>query len=481
MRLNYFHSLFYIWFLALSVCSFGNTVNKVDSFMDKIIKNDSNEFFIVKQIHLLGNKITKSHIIYRELLFKENDTIPSNNIKNIIDQSKNNLLNTALFNFVTIDTTILSMNQLCIDINLVERWYIWPSLYLKINERNFNTWWETKDLSKLDYGIYFNWGNFRGRKESLMFMFKKGYDELYGISYKIPYINKRKTIGIGINGGFSGNHEVPFITDSNEQVFYKDKEEYVVRNIFTTFNVVYRKGIFNTHTFHLSYNDYRFSDSLTQYNPDYTISNHLQYFTFFYLFKSDHRDLKAYPLKGYYFDMEVVKHGFNLLKREKISMAYLHTSVRKYWKIQNRWYVAGGVNSKISSSSFQPYFLGQGLGYGNDFVRAYEYYVIDGQNFLLGKTNIKFELIPTKVKKIKFIPLPKFNLLHYSLYLNLLADAGYIYDRQGSLNNKLSNTFLLGTGVGLDFVTYYDKVFRLEYSINKKLESGFFIHFIAPI
>ncbi|HQI45723.1 MAG TPA: hypothetical protein PLC59_06695 [Bacteroidales bacterium] len=481
MRLNYFLFLVFVFSFYISVFSFGNPVNSKLFPQDTSNTKSSIDFFVIQQIQLIGNKTTKPQIIYRELLFKENDTIAIIDIKNRIEQSRKNILNTSLFNFVTIDTIIQPENRLCIHINLTERWYIWPSLYLKINERNFNTWWETKDLSKLDYGIYFSWENFRGRKESLMFMFKKGYDELYGISYKIPYINKRKTIGLGISGGFSGNHEVPYNTAENHQLFYKEKEQYLVKNIFSTFHVVYRKGIFSTHTFHLSYNDYLFSDTLNHLNPDFSLINHLQYFTFFYLFKRDHRDIKAYPLNGNYFDLEVVKHGFNLLKREKINMAFIHASYRKYWEISKRWYYAGGVNTKISTSAFQPYFLGQGLGYGNDYVRAYEYYVIDGQNFIVGKSNLKFAIIPTKVKKIPFIPFRKFSLLHYSLYTNLLVDVGYAYDRQGSINNKLSNTFLFGTGIGLDFVTYYDKVFRFEYSINKLGENGFFVHFVAPI
>ena len=45
----------------------------------------------------------------------------------------------------------------------------------------------------------------------------------------------------------------------------------------------------------------------------------------------------------------------------------------------------------------------------------------------------------------------------------------------------LDNKFIYGTGMGLDFVTYYDKVLRLEYGINDMGETGLFIHFVAPI
>jgi hypothetical protein len=45
----------------------------------------------------------------------------------------------------------------------------------------------------------------------------------------------------------------------------------------------------------------------------------------------------------------------------------------------------------------------------------------------------------------------------------------------------LPDSFLRGIGAGIDIVTYYDKVMRLEYSVNGWGESGIFIHFIAGI
>ena len=43
-----------------------------------------------------------------------------------------------------------------------------------------------------------------------------------------------------------------------------------------------------------------------------------------------------------------------------------------------------------------------------------------------------------------------------------------------------SNEFLYGYGLGIDFVTYYDIVFRVEFSANKFGETGLFLHFNAP-
>jgi hypothetical protein len=39
---------------------------------------------------------------------------------------------------------------------------------------------------------------------------------------------------------------------------------------------------------------------------------------------------------------------------------------------------------------------------------------------------------------------------------------------------------LWGKGVALDYVTYYDKLLRIEYAINQLGEKAVFLHFSSP-
>ena len=57
---------------------------------------------------------------------------------------------------------------------------------------------------------------------------------------------------------------------------------------------------------------------------------------------------------------------------------------------------------------------------------------------------------------------------------------GTVTDSQYADNNALNNIFLFSQGFSLDFVTYYDKLLRLEYSRNHLNEWGLFIHFSNP-
>jgi len=417
----------------------------------------------------------------REIMFKQNDTVSENQLKKLLEKTRENLMNTSLFNFVTITTDTLPNRRIDVTVDLIERWYIWPLPFFELKERNFNTWWQEKDFSKADYGLYVAWENFRGRKETLKLMLRFGYNNTFGMSYKIPYINKAKTLGMGMSAGIAGNHEVPYLTKNSKQLFYKDENKFVQEDIFGTFNLTLRKGYYVSHTFQLNYDNYSFSDTLLKLNPYFASQKNLEYFTFYYQYKCDHRDFKAYPLKGYYFDVELSKTGFGILKNEKINLSSIHTSVRKYWNLSKRWYYACGINAKVSTLDYQPYFWERALGYGNDYVRSYEYYVIDGQAFGVLKSNVKFELVPTKVKTFNFIPAKKFNKLFYAVYLNGILDMGYVYDWRKAPLASISNQPLIGGGFGIDFVTYYDKVFRVEWTVNKMGENGIFLNFVSPI
>jgi len=82
------------------------------------------------------------------------------------------------------------------------------------------------------------------------------------------------------------------------------------------------------------------------------------------------------------------------------------------------------------------------------------------------------------------LPFPKFNKIPVSVYLNAYTDLAYTVDNSDVstlYNNTFVNTFLFSYGVGIDFVTYYDKVIRVDFSVNKYGEYGVFLHLKAPI
>jgi len=418
-------------------------------------------------------------------MIAEGDTLTAKNLRTLVEKSRENLLNTSLFNFVTTD---IQYHQERVDvvITFTERWYIWPWPVIDFADRNFNTWWtENRSLSRMSYGVILKWGNFRGRREELDLTAVFGYNENYGIDYKIPYLNSKKTIGLGVGVSFGRTHEVPVINEDDKLVYYSNDEKYIYQEIRSYLSFILRKRIYNTHTLRLEY-DYRsFDDTLSVINPGFTPEGQeiLQYISLVYQYKSDHRDDKPYPLRGHYFDLELAKRGFGALENSGMDVFYVMTTFRKYFQLGNRWYFASGLNSKFSNGSKQPFYLDRAIGYGRDIVRGYEYYVVNGNNFGILKNNLKFALLPRRNLDIDFIRSEKFNKIHYAFYLNAFFDMGFAdnFYTDPAMNNQLENSLLIGYGLGIDFVTYYDLVFRLEYSMNRMNEHGFFIHFMAPI
>ncbi len=475
--------LLIFFFLFIGFTVYSNTNMNPSLLPDSVV---STTYVIIRNIEFLGNKITKERIIRRELLFKENDTIPSDEISSIFKQSRQNLVNTSLFNIVHLDSLPVENSTFLLDVKLrfIERWYVWPVPILEFADRNINEWLKKKDWNRINYGMFLTWNNFRGRREKLILFTRFGFDQKYELSYQVPYINKKQTWGVGVAGGFAQNHEIAYNSINNREVYYRDENVSPKQETFAYTEAYHRKGIHNMHWFKLKYTDLDVTDSVIIYNPDYSFNpfTNNKFFSLFYQYRSDYRDFKQYPLKGHYFDATIDKKGLGFMAGQDVNTLDLKANFRKYNQIGGKFYWASGLTGKVSPiGNSQPYYYQQGLGYGRNFVRGYEFYVIDGQHYALLKNNLKFELISMREFSLDFIRTDKFSKLYYAFYLNVFADFGYVVDHRDISTNPLANDILTGYGIGLDFVTYYDFVVRFEYSFNKMGESGFFISFRPSI
>ncbi len=442
----------------------------------------------VGTIELSGNKKTHEQIIYRELLFGKGQNFSPDEFSKSVNQSRLNLLNTSLFNFVTIDTLLgndsgvaATMN---IKITLLERWYIWTLPVLQITDRNFNAWLQTSDFTRINYGLDVKWYNFTGRMDELDAIVQLGKNHHISLAYQNPYIDRNKHFGLGFEAGYMNNRETGYLTKNDKLLFAFIPEGLSTEKYFNL-DITFRNSIFTTHKLVAGLNSLTFSDSLLTLNPEYSypVLDNPLYLNLYYKLKIDHRDIQYYPLTGWYIDLELNKSGIGFNFEKPVDVMWAKTTSRLYLQFAKRWYSGISFIGKVASSAFQPYFLIEGLGYNRDYVRGYEYNVIDGKHFALFRSNIKFALVPEQTRNIGFIPTPKFGLIHYALYVTAFADAGYVWQPQwiGLNNNKLPRSVLAGAGLGVDLVTYYDKVVRIEYAVNKSGKSGIFIHFIAGI
>ncbi len=436
---------------------------------------------IVKTITLSGNKITKDRIIFRELEFKTGDTLYVNVLDSLIVQSRQNLMNRSLFNFVTI-TKKCDHHNMYVEVDVVERWYIWPIPIVQFADRNINSWWERRSWKRVNYGMDLKIENFRGLMERLNVTIQGGYDVLFGLKWEIPYLDKKQRFGMKFETSVKLNHEISYITEDNKPMYFNSDEGFSQKKYYGNIEATYRPGFHTLHSFSVEYDNFSFIDTIQKLNPQFAYGpDSYQYFGINYTFKLDFRDYNPYPLTGYYFDFGIQKAGLGIFN-SGINILSFTTNFDQYIHLYKRWYFAYNLGGKLSSrGNPPPYFYKSGVGYSPFTIRGYELYVVDGLNLGVFKSNIKFEIMPQKDYNIKWIRTPKFSKIFFAMYANLFFDAAYVKNNYSDFNNPYDNEFIWGTGVGIDLVTYYDIVVRFEGSVNRQLQKGFYISFVAPI
>ena len=439
--------------------------------------------FSVHSISFKGNTKTKSQIIVRELMFEEKDSVTLPRLAFLVAQSKNNLINTSLFNFVDIETLVdKELRQVYLTVNVKERWYFWPRPILQIQDRNFNAWWETKDLYRLNYGMYTSIYNIGGRAETFKLFMRKGYTDLLGMTYHFPYLTKKQNIGLMVSARYQENKEIAFSTLKNKQQFYRDPNRASRKETDLTAGIIFRGEKFSKHFFDFSFRQYGISDTVAKLNPEYFehSSKNLAFFCLRYAYRLDLRDSKVFPLEGKLLEFSLEKDGLGLLNQENINELVLSAGIKQYSKLANRVFASGSVKIRHRMNAVNYYSMNTALGF-QDYVKGYEYFVIEGQTFALTKVNLAYQLLKPSVKKVHVKKFKKFSEIPYALYVSTHFDAAYVNDRYSFETNILANKVLMGSGLSFTFVTYYDYVLRLDYSINRFAQKGFFLHFNAPI
>ena len=443
---------------------------------------DSTTYVIVGTTSFVGNEKTKSFVLERELAYHQGDTLSLVDFNAKLARSRENIFNTSLFNKTEYATTISHNNIIDITFKLEERWYVWPYPILENGDRNFNTWWETKDFSRLTYGVFLNWYNFRGRNETFQIMTKLGFENQFSIGYDIPNLNKKKTLGLYVASGFAEYKEVNYVSDENKRIFYKSNSGFGRQVIFARMRLTYRKGLNSRHRIGLTYSQINLNPDVTDLSADYLKNNKhkTDFFTLKYYGKYDTRDYLDYPLKGFKIETYISQYGLGILENENLNV--LTTTLGFYWHLPlgGRWNFANSIVGKTTFFDQTPYSIQEGLGYTN-YIRGYELYVMDAEKYGVIKTNLKFNLIKRKEMHLKWLPVEKFNKPYFAVYLNAFIDAGYADDQLYADRNLLSNKWAYGYGIGMDVVAFYDFVMRLEYAFNREKESGFYLHFKKSI
>ncbi|HAI76716.1 MAG TPA: outer membrane protein assembly factor [Microscillaceae bacterium] len=441
------------------------------------------KYFVLSDIVLRGNKVTKPHIIFRELDIQIGDSLPAAKVDTILFRNKNKIFNTNLFITVDLALELNSRKEATLLIQVKERWYTFPLPIFELADRNINEWIQQRgaDIGRVNYGVRFIQRNFRGRNERLEVLIQQGFVRRYGISYTVPYLTKSLKWGLELKANFTENNSIAFNT-LNHQLQFINSDKLMRTRWQYALALTYRPKFYSFHKWELKNIQTSIADTVAEANPRYFLNGKRSqnYFSFKYEFRRDLRDVIAYPLRGNFLKLEVQKDGLGLFQdTDQVNMLHLGGIYAIYRELTPKggWFMDATLNTRLSFMDQQPYANAQGLGYNEEFLRGFELYVIDGQSYALSQNTVKKRLFDI-VTRAKFIPLEQFRTIPLAVYLNLFFDAGYVNDRFFTdVSNRFSNRLIYGFGLGLDVFTYYNSVFRFSYAFNSAWERGFFVSF----
>jgi outer membrane protein assembly factor BamA len=435
----------------------------------------------INDIFITGNRQSRASVILRELAFAKGDTIAFPQLQTKLDESRNNITNTALFNYVYVTAdTVSGQAAVNVNIKVEERWYIWPVVDLVFEDRNISTWIRHPNWSRFSVGAGANIQNMRGLNEKLYVTGRVGYQRGVSLSYSDIALDRSKRHLFGFSTGYNLVHDRAYKTENNKPL-YVTVEDNPVRQYYSAgIHYLFRPGINERHTAGVAFEHTAIDDTLLTLNRHYwgglhTIRNNINVT---YSYANDRRDVHFYPLEGRFFK---ITGKLDAALDGTLLMTSVYPEFAFYKTLAARWFYAGALNGKVTLSNTQAYIAQRALGYDDNYLRGYEDYVMDGHYFALMKNTLRFLLMPTKVVEIKRLSgLSKFNKIHFTLYANVFTDFGYIYNNYKDTGNTFENTFLYSGGAGLDLVTYYDIVIRVDYSVNKKREGGLYVTLVTP-
>ncbi|MCX2741342.1 BamA/TamA family outer membrane protein [Pontibacter anaerobius] len=432
---------------------------------------------VVSDISLTGNETTKSQVMLRELTFAPGDTILAEDLEPLLQENQKRLFNLRLFHHVNYTYTCAD-GQVLVKYEVQERFYLYPIPIFDFADRNFNAWLEKKDWSRIDYGLNLIRRNFRGRNEEVRVRVQRGFNKRLELAYRIPYIWRKYNLGADFSVADYRSRTISYTNLNNKQRFFEQENGMPIKRSAVSASLVHRQNVQRQAGFRLSYFNEDVSDSVTFLNPEYyrDAQQERQYLRLELYKVINLRNNFAYPTAGSYFEAGVSQTLF--LENSGSPFTTMRAKYVQYVPLSAKYTYMAGAEGQLRLAGEHAFADNVALGY-RSYVRGYELYVVGGQHYGLFKQGLTRQVLDIQSIKLTFIDNPKFNSIPLAMYLNAFTDAGYVVDDVFEKQNPLTNRLLLGTGLGLHAVTFYDIVLRLEYTLNREGDKG--LYFSARI
>ncbi len=339
-------------------------------------------------------------------------------------------------------------DSLSLLISVTERLYLLPFPEYKVEDR---------DWDKLTYGIGLANNNLRGMNEKLYLSVQFGYRPGYKAAYYNPWMGG----ALHLTGSlFIQKYSLP-----NRLEGFDEKHLYMAISpgkYWTRY--LYSRIIFYRDDIRVKSAAAVFMESATEQDINYGL---------FFINSYDTRDLRAYPSKGLYAQLQIQKSGFF---SDKINYIKYDLDLRSYlpWR---KLIFASRLFTRLSVGRL-PVYDGVYLGYNNR-IRGHFNEVYSGKYLMTGGTAIRFPLLKVRYFSFPsaFAPESSTQNMRFGINGGLFAESGIIWNRRRQLR---SENLISGFGFGLHFLLPYIEVMRLDMAFNEKLKHEIIMEIQMP-
>lgn len=435
-------------------------------------------YFVVDEVLYAGNDRTRAYVIEREMDIAPGDTLWMASLDDRLTRNKKQILSTGLFSYaeISIKDWVIAEEKADIIVALQENWYLYPSPIFDFADRSFNVWWQEqgRSLDRVNYGVRLDHINTTGNYDRLKLKAQFGYTRKYEIDYGWPYL-RRGGWGVQANLLFAESREINYSTVDNKQVFYSKADDSRLNERYRAgITVTHRPDIYTFQSFRLEGHHRTVDQQVVDLNPQY-LGNGLSDLTYLHLAYEaviDRRTYWQYPLGGYKILGAIKKDGLGIWN--EINNLRLEASYEQYYQPATN--LIAGLHLQGKRHLIRgpiAYFNNRSIGYGEQEVRGYELYVMDGLDYFIARSQVSYKFVERVIDN-RLMPIRQYRKLDIKLFARWSLDTGYANDPNNMAANPLTNRWLLGYGPALDIIVANTVVVKVEYNWNHLGEGGLY-------
>lgn len=414
---------------------------------------------IVQEVVISGTKVTKDEVILREMSLKKTELFTLSKYKDDVQR----IYNLGLFTKVEILPIPTSQNHIILNVDVQERWYIFPFPEWGLDEGQW---------SKIWIGARLRWDNFRGMNENISLFFRVLYNPAISISYNMPWIGKDLHLFASIRGGYSQTQNQSLLAIGRLNGSSTWSRNDTGNFAYNQYSASLTAGKFLSRSFSVFAEIGYTHSRVSEYASDRTVSptGVDKYLIFGPGIQFDSRDIREYATKGFFLKTSYLRYGYadkviNFGRYSLETRSFIPVDITKEYYVT----IASRIFTSIAAGAVVPIYQHEYLGYGDNYVRGWNGFGYEGDNVFSFYNELRIPILQPRYISASELPvigkipiINKFQLKH-GLYFTILYDLGAVWNK----NDRIYDIkFMRGAGIGLNFVLPFGYVFRLDWAFR---------------